>query len=595
MSKLRHGGKRTETLLRLNRRTTASAAVDAPVAAPPSATSSTPAPVVADVLATLAMVESDILAAVRKVDGAATAASEASERSGAALGDIRGRAEKTSEAATRMASEMGEIAQASDEFAASSAEIARIVSEASGGAERAGESASAMKDSFEALGKAAGEIGAILDLISNFARQTNLLALNATIEAARAGAAGRGFAVVAGEVKSLSGASEKAAGDIRQQIGLLRGLVSASTASAQKLAAEMGALQPLFAAASSSAHQQNVAALELAGQVNLAAGFAAEMRDNVGRIDLAAARAADESSAASRCSAQASHDISDLGRRFVTVIRQNAFGDRRGSVRLPVELRATAMLPTGALETITVDLSRGGSLLADAKQVLPEPGRRFVLRIETLPEVTVRAVARSGLGLHCSFDTPPLDFQRAVEDKMAALEREAMPLIERSQQATRAIAAIFERALDSGEITEDQLFATDYRPIAGTNPQQYATALLPKLEAWLTPLQEAQKSSDPAIVFCCAVDRNGYLPVHNLDYSQPQRAGDPVWNAAHSRNRRIFDDRAGLGCARSTQPFLIHAYRRDMGGGRIDVLKEYVAPITVRGRHWGGFRCAYRI
>ncbi len=99
-------------------------------------------------------------------------------------------------------------------------------------------------------------------------------------------------------------------------------------------------------------------------------------------------------------------------------------------------------------------------------------------------------------------------------------------------------------------------------------------------------MQERLKVSDRSIVFCCAVDRNGYLPVHNREYSQPQRANDPIWNAAHSRNRRIFDDRAGLTCARSTQPYHIHTYHRDMGGGETHMLKEYVAPITVRGRHW---------
>ena len=31
------------------------------------------------------------------------------------------------------------------------------------------------------------------------------------------------------------------------------------------------------------------------------------------------------------------------------------------------------------------------------------------------------------------------------------------------------------------------------------------------------------------------------------------------------------------------------------GGGNFVMLKEYVAPITVNGRHWGGFRTAYQI
>ncbi len=62
------------------------------------------------------------------------------------------------------------------------------------------------------------------------------------------------------------------------------------------------------------------------------------------------------------------------------------------------------------------------------------------------------------------------------------------------------------------------------------------------------------------------MDRNGYLPTHNVKFSKPQ-GNDPVWNTANSRNRRIFDDRVGLGAGQSTAPFLMQIYRRDMGGG----------------------------
>ncbi len=77
----------------------------------------------------------------------------------------------------------------------------------------------------EHLEIASAEITHIVDSIENIASQTNLLALNATIEAARAGEAGRGFAVVAGEVKALSGQTEKATTDIRDRIASLQGEV----------------------------------------------------------------------------------------------------------------------------------------------------------------------------------------------------------------------------------------------------------------------------------------------------------------------------------------------------------------------------------
>ncbi len=96
------------------------------------------------------------------------------------------------------------------------------------------------------------------------------------------------------------------------------------------------------------------------------------------------------------------------------------------------------------------------------------------------------------------------------------------------------------------------------------------------------------------MVFSAAVDRNGYLPVHNNKYSAPQ-GEDPVWNNANSRNRRIFDDMTGLLAGRNTQKALSQTYPRDLGGGRIELIKDISAPIFVRGKHWGGLRMGAKI
>ncbi len=547
------------------------------------------------VMVTLDMVEGDLLSAVREVNGMAIEASDFASQAGDALMDIRHRTGEASQAAVKIASEVTEIAEAADEFSATSAEIARIVAESTTGADRASASAAAMQETFNALSNAATEIDTILTVISGIARQTNLLALNATIEAARAGEAGRGFAVVANEVKGLSSASEKAASDIRQRIELLQKLVADSTAEATRVAREVSSLKPLFLAAASATGQQRSAAGELANQINQTARFASDVKTTMTAIDAAAVQAASRSQAAHDGAARVADSISHLGRRFVTVIRQTEIGNRRRSGRLPVERPVRAVTLNGIVDVTSIDLSLGGLLLADPKSALPEKGGHMELKFGDLPAVQARVVARSAIGVHCSFHAPSTAFEERCVALFHALEQEALPLIERSQAAARSISAVFEAALSSRELTEQALFDVTYLPVAGSNPQQFTTALLPSLERWLTPLQEELKASDPSIVFCCTVDRNGYLPVHNLEYSMPQRPNDPVWSTAHCRNRRIFDDRAGLTCARSTQPYMIHAYRRDMGGGKIVVLKEYVAPITVRGRHWGGFRAAYQI
>ncbi|SFA79696.1 methyl-accepting chemotaxis protein [Poseidonocella pacifica] len=153
------------------------------------------------------------------------------------------------------------------------------------------------------------------------------------------------------------------------------------------------------------------------------------------------------------------------------------------------------------------------------------------------------------------------------------------------------IAEIFETALAQNEIDIHGLFSTDYRPIPGTNPQQVITPVTRITDKYLPPILEAALEN-PKVVFCAAVDQNGYLPTHNRKFSHPQ-GDDPVVNAGQSRNRRIFDDRVGLKAGRSTAPFLLQVYRRDMGGGVFKMMKDLSAPIVANGRHWGGLRLAY--
>ena len=95
-------------------------------------------------------------------------------------------------------------------------------------------------------------------------------------------------------------------------------------------------------------------------------------------------------------------------------------------------------------------------------------------------------------------------------------------------------------------------------------------------------------------MLCAAIDRNGFIATHNKKFSQPQ-GNDVAWNTANSRNRRFFKDRTGLAAGQNTKPFLVQTYRRDMGGGNFVMMKDISAPITVRGRHWGGLRLAIKI
>lgn len=171
---------------------------------------------------------------------------------------------------------------------------------------------------------------------------------------------------------------------------------------------------------------------------------------------------------------------------------------------------------------------------------------------------------------------------------------EDTPYIQAVQQAAGEIAALLEGALGRGEATLDQLFDEQYQPLPGSNPAQHTTRYVELADRLFPAVQERLLELSPKVVYCIAVDRNGYVATHNRKYCHPQRTGDVVWNTANSRWRRIFNDRTGLASARNTRPFLLQTYRRDMGGGKFVVMKEAAAPIVVRGRHWGGLRLAFQ-
>lgn len=175
----------------------------------------------------------------------------------------------------------------------------------------------------------------------------------------------------------------------------------------------------------------------------------------------------------------------------------------------------------------------------------------------------------------------------------SGVETQDTPYIRLAQQCAEQITALLEEALRNGQITMDALFDEKYQSVAGSNPPQHLTRFASLAQRLFPSVQEPALKALEKIVFCIAVDRNGYIAMHNQKYSQPQRPGDVLWNTANSRWRRIFNDRTGLASARNTRPFLLQTYRRDMGGGRFVLLKEAAAPITIAGRHWGGLRLAY--
>ncbi|TDR79977.1 methyl-accepting chemotaxis protein [Paludibacterium purpuratum] len=145
-----------------------------------------------------------------------------------------------------------------------------------------------------------------------------------------------------------------------------------------------------------------------------------------------------------------------------------------------------------------------------------------------------------------------------------------------------------QRLLAQSQASGIDVFDQRYQPIPDTVPQKYATRYDKQLERALQGIYDGCAGDVPASRFCVMTDTNGYAPTHMSKASQPL-TGKPEADLVNSRDKRIFNDPAGLKSARNTRPFLLHTYCRDTG----EVLAEISLPVHVNGKHWGGLRLGF--
>lgn len=541
------------------------------------------------------VLEQDVVAAMRRLTSDLSSAehfsAESETRSSAIHESVIGMRTATATASANSAALVTATQQVSDAAEQIGCSMSHARDRLDAAATRAGEATEMMTG----LAVATAEIRGIVDSIAEIARQTNLLALNASIEAARAGEAGRGFGVVAQEVKLLSVEVRDAVEHIRNRVDRLTQAAHGSAAIVTDALQMVRDVNPVIAAIGNASQEQAAATAELSRNAGETARFVETVVQRVDEIDRVALSAATESANARKATTMGASRAGGMLRRFIPTLRHSSFADRRQHDRFPVEHRARVQFGTVDFVSRTIDLGRGGALLARPDDHTLVPGVYGLIEIADLPPMPCRMAATSELGLHLVFDRRAVAEARQLDGLVETIENSYRPLTDKAQAFAAEVATLMAGALDDGLANETQLFDIEYVAVPDTDPQQYRNCALPVLEALLPPVLTRTLASDPRLLFTVAIDRNGFIPVHNQAYSLPQRSGDPAWNAAHSRNRRIFDDHAGIAAARSVRPFLVQAYRRDMGGGVTELVREVDAPLRIKGRHWGGVRMAYRM
>jgi len=579
------------------------AAPAAPAVEPQAAATAAPTEVVTtegdSAKAILELLDLELGAMIRQLERAANMVSGGAEATAATLSTIRRRTDALTGRTNAAQSTATTFSQAADKFTQSAQGIGSQVRDAGKLADQASDAAREASTNVDRLRESSAAIGNVVNLIAQIARQTTLLALNSTIEAARAGEAGRGFAVVATEVKALAVQTQNATEEITRKIEALQRDAAGSVDAVHRISQAIEAIRPVFDNVNGAVAEQNATTGEMADNAASASSFIATVGDSATEIDSATKEAEAHGESVAKAGRAVTTFAQKLKSRCAVLLRQKEKeGERearRQQQKLPCSLKIEITTPRGVIAAPVYEISMEGILVCGPEAEKLAQGQSLDATLQDVGACRIRIGERSRAGAQARFERLNAALIEKIEDKLWSIQDDNTEAVTRALEAGVALTTIFENGVKSGAITIEDMFDTNYVEIAGSNPVQYRTKILDWADRALPPFQEAFLAKDPRMAFCAMVDRNGYLPVHNKIYSQPQRPGDVAWNTANSRNRRIFNDPAGLAAGRNLRAYLIQSYARDMGNGNTVMMREIDVPIRINGRHWGGFRTAYRL
>jgi methyl-accepting chemotaxis protein len=543
----------------------------------------------------LELLELELGGMIRQLERAANSVAGGAEATAATLSAIRQRTDaltgRTSDAQTTATT----FSQAAEKFTHSAQGIGEQVRDAGKLADQAGDAAREASANVDRLRESSAAIGNVVNLIAQIARQTTLLALNSTIEAARAGEAGRGFAVVATEVKALAVQTQNATEEITRKIEALQRDAAGSVDAVHRISQAIELIRPVFDNVNGAVAEQSRTTGEMSDNAASASHFIVSVGESTTEIDLATRQAEAHGENVAKAGRAVTTFAQKLKSRCAVLLRQGESDEHRTGQKLPCSLKVEIQTPRGPIMAPVYEISIEGILISGSDAEKLAQNRDFDATLHDVGACRIRIVEHSKAGAHARFERPDPALREAIEDKLWAIHDENAEAVTRAMEAGTALTKIFENGIASGAISIEDMFDTDYVEIPGSNPVQYRSKILDWADRALPPFQEAFLAKDPRMAFCVMIDRNGYLPVHNKIYSHPQKAGEVAWNTANSRNRRIFNDTAGLAAGRNLRAYLVQSYARDMGNGKMVMMREIDVPVRVNGRHWGGFRTAYRL
>ncbi len=209
---------------------------------------------------------------------------------------------------------ISQVANASEEVSSTFGDIASQTKDARTVTDEAVQQAREATAKVAQLGESAGQVGKVVETITEISEQTNLLALNATIEAARAGEAGKGFAVVANEIKELAAQTFSATSEIKTNINDILSSVDGTVTVIDQISSVIDNVNDIVSTITSSIEQQSETTIEIASNVSQASDGIQEITENVAQSSAVAEQVAVDISGVNQSTGDISESSGQLKR-----------------------------------------------------------------------------------------------------------------------------------------------------------------------------------------------------------------------------------------------------------------------------------------
>lgn len=165
--------------------------------------------------------------------------------------------------------------------------------------------------------------------------------------------------------------------------------------------------------------------------------------------------------------------------------------------------------------------------------------------------------------------------------------------VQETREQAKELAGLVEAAIASGELSEDNVFDTEYAVIEGSNPIRYRNRFSDWADRNWRDLFDRYMAQNPQLIASVCSDVNGFLPTHMSKFSA-KPTGDLTHDTMHCRNGRILDDPATKRAKQNEAPYLISVSRQEGDGVNFVLTRAVFVPLLINGKRWGDYLVGYR-